>query len=737
MTPRIITDARRSVEHIHAPQIEFPAGKRPLGGRAVIPVTREEPTLLHWGSEPEAAGPLSFRVISGTDHRFAHRLRVKNAGSGELYGTLNVFFSSPGQMFEFALTAEQAAEVVASGLSLQLEDGPPLWIVAKDAGVSEALCPHLYAGSGRPPLEHCLSLLCSEASLQPCDWMAVCVLDVLRDWSGKGREDAKQELRRQLDHYFNPDSGQREDIYGQPTDDHAGGPESAGPFAVLALEEPQHPALRFALEGFDFHRHSERDVVGKEQLVTESAYNVAYPMMAMALHSGHPELKERSLKQLRALRDLLTTDGDVFLRYRYETGERTFQNWSRGVAWYFLGLVRTLALLPEKERPRDLVAEAERMAEWVARHQLPNGLWACFLNEGNVPPDSSGCAGIAAALAVGVREGMVDASWLPSAVRAYEGLMNRMTPDGWLRGTSQSNKKESHGMDIQRHPFRVTAPWGMGLFGQLASALEDLQALPATEAAPYTQEVYKRVAGKELVLQVFRPESQPTVPAPCILWIHGGGWVKGHPDKFIPMGEHFRSLGFCCVSMQYRLIDDGFTVFDAVEDAHDAMRYLKTHAEDLHVDPDRIAVCGGSAGGHLAAGLALFPRRPGDELDSVVRPAALVLLNPVLDTSENGYGHDQLGEAWRQLSPLHNLTAPFPPAYIGHGTADQTVPIQGVEAFVKAVRDQGGDVDFHVHEGVGHGYYWQEPDYTETLESMGRFFSQRGWGEGLSSRVVG
>ncbi|MCC5844598.1 MAG: hypothetical protein JJU05_10140 [Verrucomicrobia bacterium] len=57
--------------------------------------------------------------------------------------------------------------------------------------------------------------------------------------------------------------------------------------------------------------------------------------------------------------------------------------------------------------------------------------------------------------------------------------MNRMTGDGGLTGTSQSNKKESHAMDIQRHPFRVTAPWGQGLFGQLAAALDDLRALPS------------------------------------------------------------------------------------------------------------------------------------------------------------------------------------------------------------------------------------------------------------------
>jgi hypothetical protein len=77
-------------------------------------------------------------------------------------------------------------------------------------------------------------------------------------------------------------------------------------------------------------------------------------------------------------------------------------------------------------------------------------------------------------------------------------------------------------MDIQRHSFRVIAPWGMGLFGQLASALDDLQALPSAGEAPYTQVTYKRVAGRELILKIFRP-AKTASPAPCLLWIQEKG----------------------------------------------------------------------------------------------------------------------------------------------------------------------------------------------------------------------
>ena len=120
------------------------------------------------------------------------------------------------------------------------------------------------------------------------------------------------------------------------------------------------------------------------------------------------------------------------------------------------------------------------MAEWVARHQGPDGLWPCFLKEETVRPDTSGCAGIAAAIAIAIEKGMLGTEHLPPAQRARAGLMSHLTPDGWLRGVSQSNKRESHAMDIQRSQFRVIAPWGMGMLAQLMAALKNIEAPSAS-----------------------------------------------------------------------------------------------------------------------------------------------------------------------------------------------------------------------------------------------------------------
>ncbi len=466
----------RLIAEISAPDLPFPTGKCPMAHRHALPIAAAPaaPTRLAWRNPGAQTDPLTLRFTAAVDERVPHVVCVANAATGERYGCVDVFYACPGQVFEFPLSAVQSRAAVRDGLSLSLLDGmSPLWVVGSGPHAPDSILPHLYPDNGPATLENFLSLFCSDASIQPCDWMETCVLDGLQDWAAKGRAGAWEALASHLDVLLNPETGRRENIFGQPNDDESGGPESTGPFAVLASVSPRHPALRFADEGFEKHRNPDLGTIGIERIVTESNYNIAYPMMVLALKAERPHLYERALLQLETARQLLSDEDNLYLRYEIKTGARSFANWSRGVAWYFVGLVRTLALLPESERPATLVQEADRMAAWVLQYQLPEGLWPCFLKENDILPDTSGSAGIAAAIAMGIRHRIVDPSFLPVATKARDALLGCMTHDGWLRGVSQSNKRETHHMDIQRHPFRVIAPWGMGLFAQLAAALEE------------------------------------------------------------------------------------------------------------------------------------------------------------------------------------------------------------------------------------------------------------------------
>jgi acetyl esterase len=233
--------------------------------------------------------------------------------------------------------------------------------------------------------------------------------------------------------------------------------------------------------------------------------------------------------------------------------------------------------------------------------------------------------------------------------------------------------------------------------------------------APTRRVVYKIVGGQKLELHLFEPAGhKPSDRRPCFVAIHGGGWVGGQPSRFYRFAAHFAKLGCVGVSVQYRLLNktNNTTVFDCVKDGRSAVRYLRQHADELGIDPQMIVVSGGSAGGHVAAGTALFDGldEPGEEVKVSCAPNALVLYFPVIDTSTAGYGNAKCGERWQELSPLHRVKAGAPPTLILHGTADTTTPFKGAKAFAEAMQKAGNRCDLIAHEGGRHGYLLASPE---------------------------
>lgn len=219
---------------------------------------------------------------------------------------------------------------------------------------------------------------------------------------------------------------------------------------------------------------------------------------------------------------------------------------------------------------------------------------------------------------------------------------------------------------------------------------------------------------RELELHAFAPACVGPTPAPAALLFHGGGWRNGTPERYHPIAEAFAQAGYTAFCASYRLVgkaDGCARVLDCVHDARSAMRHLHRHAAELGIDRTAIVAVGGSAGGHLAAATALCDGPghddPTDDLAIPCRPLALVLFNPVIDTSAEGYGNALLGADWRDLSPLHRVRPELPPAIVFHGTADRTVPFTGAQRFAEAMLAAGNRCEFHAHPGGGHGYYWE------------------------------
>ena len=257
----------------------------------------------------------------------------------------------------------------------------------------------------------------------------------------------------------------------------------------------------------------------------------------------------------------------------------------------------------------------------------------------------------------------------------------------------------------------------------------------AAELEPTRVVVYKQVGGRDLHLNIFEPEGhQPTDRRACFLTIHGGGWTGLEPRRQYPFAAHFARLGMVGISVEYRLAKpaSGTTVFDCVRDGRSAMRYVRTHAAELGIDPQKIVANGGSAGGHIAAGTALFDGvdEAGEDTSVSSTPNALVLYFPVIDTSQDGYGNAKIGARWREISPLHRVRPGVPPTILFHGTGDTVTPFAGAQAFRDAMLQAGNRCELVATEGAAHGYLMRDRElYEQALRQTEAFLASLGFTE--------
>ena len=252
----------------------------------------------------------------------------------------------------------------------------------------------------------------------------------------------------------------------------------------------------------------------------------------------------------------------------------------------------------------------------------------------------------------------------------------------------------------------------------------------AQKAAKDPDEIvtYKSVDGVRLDLHVFNPpHHKPSDHRPAIVFFFGGGWNGGKISQFYPQSRHLASRGMVAICANYRVKSRNKTSpADCVKDGKSAIRWVRSNAARLGVDPDRIAAGGGSAGGHVAAATALsqgFEESSDDTLVSC-QPNALVLFNPVIDNGPDGFGFDRVKDYWKEFSPLHNIREKAPPTIIFLGTNDSLIPVSTVEEYAKRMKAVGARCELRLYEGAKHGFFNQSKKnskYRETLFETDKF----------------
>jgi acetyl esterase/lipase len=249
---------------------------------------------------------------------------------------------------------------------------------------------------------------------------------------------------------------------------------------------------------------------------------------------------------------------------------------------------------------------------------------------------------------------------------------------------------------------------------------------------------YKKTPQGELQIEFFFPPGwQATDPRPAIVFFFGGAWRVGERKQFYPQSEYFASRGIVAATADYRIQTKHNTTPDkCVEDAKSAIRWVKAHAKELGVDPQRVIAGGGSAGGHLAAATALCPGLDAadDDLSVSPKPVALVLFNPALNlTSERILSKTpNLTEEKKKMaaiiSPNRYLTKDAPPAIIFFGTEDALG--EGGREYFNLSAKLKNRAELYLAPGQKHGFFNRSPWTEATLFLADEFLASLGYLQG-------
>lgn len=269
----------------------------------------------------------------------------------------------------------------------------------------------------------------------------------------------------------------------------------------------------------------------------------------------------------------------------------------------------------------------------------------------------------------------------------------------------------------------------------------------------YSQ-VTLRNANRPLKMTLLVPRTQEAKPA--IVYYPGGGFTSANHEKFIEMRMALAKAGFVVAAAEYRTVPDRYPAL--INDAKAAVRYLRAHARQFGIDPQRIGVIGDSAGGYVAQmmgttnGEKQFDTGDFTEVSSDVQAAVTIYGISNLMNIGEGYpeaiqevhkspavteallihgpafadfaGESILSDPQKALeaSPIGHIKQGMPPFLIMHGSADKLVsPVQS-EQFYRALTEKGNQADFIEVEGAGHGdLYWFQPT---VIDKVVRWFKE-------------
>ena len=253
--------------------------------------------------------------------------------------------------------------------------------------------------------------------------------------------------------------------------------------------------------------------------------------------------------------------------------------------------------------------------------------------------------------------------------------------------------------------------------------------------------IYGRKYGLALTMDVFAPKDREKANGRGVIWCVSGGWFSAKEAVNANLARAFTDRGYTVFQVVHGS-QPKFTIPEVLDDMHRAVRFIRANAAKYNVDPDKLGIAGGSAGGHLSLMQGCAPKEGNPKATDPVerqpsRVAAVACFFPPTDFLNYGKeGQLALGdgtlkafrppfEFWerdkdtnrlvlvddldkrkaigKQISPVYHVTKGSAPALIIHGDADALVPIQQAEVMVAKLKECGVACELAVRKGAGHG----------------------------------
>jgi acetyl esterase/lipase len=252
---------------------------------------------------------------------------------------------------------------------------------------------------------------------------------------------------------------------------------------------------------------------------------------------------------------------------------------------------------------------------------------------------------------------------------------------------------------------------------------------PGGEAVTVTEQILERgdpngvrdramAHTRKPVLMVFRPK---TPNGAAVMLIPGGGYVRAVLDKEgYEMARWLNQRGYTCFVLFYRMPGDGWTAGadTPLQDAQRGIRLIRSRAAEMGFSPDRVAIMGFSAGGHLAASLTTrFADKTYASVDAAddlsAKPNLSGLIYPVI-SMDPAIAHagsrkelltaDASPERAAAISPERLVTTGLSPVFQLHAADDKSVPVDNSLVMFAALRAKGVPTEMHIFEEGGHGF---------------------------------